>query len=71
MKPPAANCQHRYTGVPECTHPAKALVQVGTRQSDAQRTCARHLAQTCQLMVYGDGYGRPPRPLTVTMLGTF
>jgi hypothetical protein len=38
-----------------CHAQAIWLVAVGSRQSDAQRSCGRHLNRTCWLMTGGEG----------------
>jgi hypothetical protein len=40
------------------------LVQVGTRKADAQRSCARHLSRTCEIMRHWEE--REAVALTVT-----
>ena len=47
-----------------CKATATWCVQVGTRQSDAQDSCKRHLSQTCWAMLQGES-----RALTVTRVG--
>ncbi len=63
-------CEHRQDFRAACAHPAVFLIQVGTRKSDAQRSCGVHLARTCMVMAYGDGgLDEGPKTLTVTMTG--
>jgi hypothetical protein len=62
---PAGRCECRpFPNETPCGAPATWLVRIGTRQYDAQRSCARHLSMTCIAM------GQADRPaLTVTRIG--
>jgi hypothetical protein len=56
-------CDSLYMGLP-CTRDAVWLVQVGTRVTDAEGTCAKHLNQTCRAMYEAED--RPLAQLTLT-----
>jgi hypothetical protein len=61
--PGTCECR-QFPNEPPCRASATWLVRVGTRQSDAQRSCARHLSKTCIAM------GQADKPLlTVIRIG--
>jgi hypothetical protein len=47
-----------------CRQPAQWKAQVGTRETDAQLACGRHLSPVCQAMYEAEAPRRPV--LTVT-----
>ena len=58
-------CPEFRTGL-TCGKAPKWLVQVGTRKTDAQLSCARHLSGTCTIMLSAED--RPAATVTVTAL---
>jgi hypothetical protein len=55
-----------YTGKAGCNAKARYLVSVGTRKSDSQYSCGRHLARTCEAFVAAELRDAPV--LTVTIV---
>jgi hypothetical protein len=44
-------CQDRFYGTAKCQSLAIFVVSVGDRKFDAQDTCRRHLARTCDALL--------------------
>ena len=60
----AHGCEAPDSGLDGCKATAAWLVRVGTRTTDGQRSCGRHLNRTCELMLFNEG--RRGATLTIT-----
>ena len=55
MEASTQRCEHRYDSGRSCSFLPYWRVSVGTRTMDAQLSCKRHLAHTCELLYASEG----------------